>query len=81
MKIHNNNSVSISFSTAGHFIKILRMPSYIAGQNLFHTLNHLLARWTSEHKKEDWTAEKWGNLMFTDEFTFTIRPIKNWFRV
>ncbi len=76
-----NTGIKLHENTARNYIKKLCIASYVVVQKPFKTPNHLLDRlqWTREH--ESWTLEKRMHVMFTDELSFTVRPMSNRLRV
>ena len=55
----------------------MKMYEFIAVQKPYLSKNTMSARivWASTH--ELWAQEKWNQVMFTDESSFTVRPKKN----
>ena len=73
--------VSLSEKTRQKYIRKLQMQSYIEIQKPYLYKNNLSARivWARTH--EHWKQEQWSKVMFTDESSFSVCPIKNWLRV
>ena len=80
-KFSSYTGIQIHQNTARSYIKKLQMASYVAIRKPFKTPNHLLARLQWARKHENWTHEQWKQVMFTDESSFTVRPMSNQLRV
>lgn len=69
--------IKISISTAKRYMKRMKLYSFVAVQKPFVTKRNMNARIILARTHEHWTQQKWSQVMFTDESSFTVRPKKN----
>ena len=76
-----HTKITLSGRTGRRYIRMLKMDSYVAVQKPFLSKKNISARiqWARVH--EEWKLEQWGQVAFTDESCFTVRPTKNRLRV
>ena len=73
--------LQLSINTTRRYIKKLKMYSYVAIQKPFLRKKNISARikWAMMHK--NWTLNQWSKVAFTDEASFTVRPMRNRLKV
>ena len=78
-----NDSIGLNLlaRTVRRYMRKLKMNWYIAVQKPYLSTKNIAARilWARTH--EEWTHTRWSNVLFTDESSFTVRPVKNRLRV
>ena len=57
------------------------LRSYVAASKPYSTAKHMEARSSCCTLRRRWTIEQWSEVAFTDESSFTLRPLKNHTRV
>ncbi len=80
-RFHESVGLNLSARTVRRYIRKLKMDCYIVVQKPYPSTKNIGARilWARNHEK--WTHTQWCNVMFTDESSFTVRPVKNRLRV
>ena len=80
-KFNATTGLQLSERTGRRYVRILKMNSNIAIQKPFISTKIMASRilWARTHK--DWTLSQWSNVLFTDESSFSVRPLKNRLRV
>ena len=80
-RFNSLNGISISKSTARRYVKKLKMRSCVAVQKPFLSKGNIAKHITWAHRHRHWSLQEWSRVMFTDESTLTVRPVKNRLRV
>ncbi len=80
-RFNKYTGLNLSEGSGRRYIKLLEMDCYVAVQKPFLSKKNIDARipWARTH--QDWTLDQWGQVAFTDESSFTVRPTKNRLRV
>ena len=71
----------IRLRTAQRYMKVLKLDKFIAVQKPFLAVESIASRIVRARKHESWTQSQWSNVMFTDESSFTARPMKNYLHI
>jgi len=66
----------LNIHTIRRYIKKLNMAPYIAIRKSFLGKKNCHSRVLSARTHQGWTMEDWANVAFTDESSFTVRPVK-----
>ena len=75
------NSERLSVRTLQRYLHRDGINSYVAAVKPFLTERHISYRLNWCPKRRNWTQEMWDKVAFTDEASFTLRPIKNYVKV
>ena len=69
--------LKLSESTGKRYMKKLRLHCFVAVQKPFLSKKNLSASVTWARTHQYWTLEKWMQVVFTDESSFTVSTMKN----
>ena len=75
------NGLKLSKDTIRKCLHSNGVQSYVAAVKPFLSDRHVTARLNWCTARQQWTTEKWSTVAFSDESSFTLRPIKNHSRV
>ena len=75
------DGTKLSKRTIRRYLHKKHIRSYIASSKPFLTMKHIDARLSSRTLRHAWTMQQWSKVAFTDECSFTLRPMKNYIRV
>ena len=75
------HGTKLSVRTIRRYLHSSGIRSYVAASKPHFTLKHINARlnWCTERCV--WSIAEWNKVAFTDEASFTLRPLKNYVRV
>ena len=71
----------LSQKTIKRYVHRSGIRSYIAASKPYLTSKHIAARLNWCITRQKWSMQQWNNVAFSDESSFTLKPIKNHSRV
>ena len=75
------DGVPLTPKTIRKYLHKSGINSYVAAAKPYLSTKHIDARLNWCILRQQWTLEKWKTVAFTDEASFTLRPLKNHTRV
>ena len=80
-QFHNSDGTTLSARSIGRYLHNNGILSFVAASKPYLSLKHVNARLTWCTERYLWTMQQWDEVAFTDEASFTLRPLKNYLRV
>ena len=79
--LQEEHGVQLSTRTIRRYLHEYCIESYVAAAKPFPSPKHIEARLQWCILRKQWTTNQWEQLAFSDETTFTLRPLKNHLRI